>query len=102
MDSAVFKNAAEPRSVDPVWTRIREAAQAAAAAEPVDHSTVPSLESLTGPTLAAPAVVPVPLLAATLIATPRTVIELARAIGPSQPTAPPFSSDARNTPAHSC
>ena len=35
MDSAVVKNAAEPRSVDPVWTRIREAAQAAAAAEPV-------------------------------------------------------------------
>jgi serine O-acetyltransferase len=35
MDSAVLKNAAEPRSVDPVWTRIRDAAQAAAAAEPV-------------------------------------------------------------------
>src|SRR4029453_14310015 len=35
MDSAVAKNAAEPRSVDPVWTKIREAAQTAAAAEPV-------------------------------------------------------------------
>ena len=35
MDSAVMKNAAEPRSVDPVWTRIREAAQQAAAADPV-------------------------------------------------------------------
>ena len=40
MDSVQFKNPAEPRSadlraVDPVWARIREAAQAAAAAEPV-------------------------------------------------------------------
>jgi serine O-acetyltransferase len=35
MDSAVAKNAAEPRSVDPVWTNIREAAQKAAASEPV-------------------------------------------------------------------
>ena len=40
MDSAVVKNAAEPRSVDPVWTRIREAAQAAAAAEPVLAGTL--------------------------------------------------------------
>jgi serine O-acetyltransferase len=35
MDSVQFKNPAELRSVDPVWARIREAAQAAAAAEPV-------------------------------------------------------------------
>jgi serine O-acetyltransferase len=37
MDSAVFKNTAEPRtaSVDPVWSKIREAATAASAAEPV-------------------------------------------------------------------
>src|SRR5215471_18617948 len=35
MDSAVAKTAAEPRSVDPVWTNIREAAQKAAASEPV-------------------------------------------------------------------
>ena len=35
MDSSLVKNAVEPRSVDPVWTRIREAAQTAAAAEPV-------------------------------------------------------------------
>jgi hypothetical protein len=77
-------------------------ASPAAPAEPVDHSSVPSLASLTAPTLAPPAVLPVPLLAATLIATPRPVIELARTIGPSQPTAPPFSSDARNTPAPSC
>ena len=34
------RNAAEPRSVDPVWTKIREAAQAAAAAEPVLAGTL--------------------------------------------------------------
>ena len=33
MDSAVVKTPAEQRSVDPVWTKIREAAQQAAAAE---------------------------------------------------------------------
>jgi hypothetical protein len=71
------------------------------------NSTAPPLASLTGtsttPTLPPPpAVLPVPLLAATLIATPTPVIELARAIAPSQPSAPPFSSDARNSPALSC
>ena len=35
MDSVAVKNAVEPRSVDPVWTRIRDAAQVAAASEPV-------------------------------------------------------------------
>jgi serine O-acetyltransferase len=35
MDSALVKSAAELRSVDPVWEKIREAAQAAAAGEPV-------------------------------------------------------------------
>src|SRR5436305_14193815 len=35
MDSAVAKNPVESRSVDPVWARIREAAQQAAAADPV-------------------------------------------------------------------
>ena len=35
MYSAVAKNQVEPRPVDSVWARIREAAQAAAAAEPV-------------------------------------------------------------------
>jgi serine O-acetyltransferase len=34
MDRAVVKNTAEHRSVDPVWARIREAAQAAASGEP--------------------------------------------------------------------
>ena len=40
MDSAVAKNAAEPRTVDPVWNRIREAAHTAAAAEPVLAGTL--------------------------------------------------------------
>src|SRR5438874_12054732 len=40
MDSAVAKNHPEPRSVDPVWAKIREAAQAAAAAEPVLAGTL--------------------------------------------------------------
>jgi len=45
MDRAVATNAAEPRSadlrsVDPVWERIREAAQLAAAAEPVLAGTL--------------------------------------------------------------
>ena len=35
MDTASVKNPAERRSVDPVWTTIREAAQAAASNEPV-------------------------------------------------------------------
>jgi hypothetical protein len=79
---------------------------AAAPAQPVDDSTAAPLESLVTPltaTMTPPlAVLPVPFLASTLIATPTPVIELARAIGPSQPSAPPFSSDARNTPARSC
>ena len=45
MDSVMLKNAVEPRSadlraVDPVWARIREAAQTAAAAEPVLAGTL--------------------------------------------------------------
>src|SRR3954468_14709746 len=40
MDSAVVKNPAEQRSVDPVWTKVREAAQQAAAAEPVLAGTL--------------------------------------------------------------
>src|SRR5689334_23851943 len=40
MDSAVVKNTAERRSVDPVWSKIREAAQAAANAEPVLAGTL--------------------------------------------------------------
>jgi hypothetical protein len=40
MDSAFAKNPTELRSVDPVWDRIREAAHAAAAAEPVLAGTL--------------------------------------------------------------
>ncbi len=40
MDSLAVKNSAEPRSVDPVWSKVREAAQAAAAAEPVLAGTM--------------------------------------------------------------
>jgi serine O-acetyltransferase len=52
MDSARIKSAAEPRSVDPVWARIREAAQAAANNEPVLagmlHATVLSQAKFEG------------------------------------------------------
>ena len=40
MESAIAKNPAELRSVDPVWDRIREAAHAAAASEPVLAGTL--------------------------------------------------------------
>src|SRR4030095_2195039 len=40
MYSSVARNAAKPRSGDPVWTKIREAAQTAAAAEPVLAGTL--------------------------------------------------------------
>src|SRR5476651_519238 len=40
MDSLAVKNSPETRSVDPVWSKIREAAQAAAAAEPVLPGTL--------------------------------------------------------------
>ena len=45
MDSVLQKTPAEPRSadlraVDPVWAKIREAAQAAAASEPVLAGTM--------------------------------------------------------------
>ena len=40
MDSAIAKSQAEPRSVDPVWSKVREAAQATAAAEPVLAGTL--------------------------------------------------------------
>jgi hypothetical protein len=78
----------------------------AATALAPDNSTVLPLESPTpalAPTIApTPAVLPVPLCASTLIATPTPVIELARAINPSQPSAPPFSSGGRNLPGPSC
>lgn len=52
MDSAVAKNQPEPRSVDPVWSKIREAAATAAAKEPVLtgmlHATVLSQSRFEG------------------------------------------------------
>jgi hypothetical protein len=79
----------------------------AAAVPHPDISTVPPVESPTATPRTAtiapsPAVLPVPLLAATLIATPTPVIELARAVDPSQPSASPFSTPGRGTPAPSC
>jgi len=79
----------------------------AASAASADPLAAPSLESVTVTPLAAtlgptPAVLPVGLLGATLSATPTAVIELARAIEPSQPSAPPFSTRGRTTPAPSC
>ena len=69
----------------------------------VDISTDPPLESPTAtPVAPTPAVLPVPLRASILIPTPTPVIELARAINPSQPSAPPFSSGGRNLPGPSC
>jgi hypothetical protein len=89
--------------VGPVDDATSPAPESRAAGASVDHSTPLPLASLTAGALApSPAVLPVPLLNSTLIATPTPVIELARAIGPSQPLAPPFSSDARTTPALSC
>lgn len=78
----------------------------AATALPPDSSTVPPLEApaapLTPTIVPPPAVLPVPLLASTMIATPTPVIELARAIDPSQSSAPPFSTGGRDMPAPSC
>jgi hypothetical protein len=98
----------------------------AAPAQPPDRSTVPAQESptttplappiaptpspplelpttpLASPIASIPAVLPVPLLGATLIVTPTPVIELARAVDPSQPSASPFSTGGRTTPAPSC
>jgi hypothetical protein len=70
-----------------------------ASAPPVASPTATPLAATLAPT---PAVLPVGLLAATRIATPTAVIELARAIEPSQPSAPPFSTGGRTTPAPSC
>jgi hypothetical protein len=73
----------------------------------VDSSPAPPVESPRAtppaPTMApTPAVLPVGLLAATLIATPTPVIELANSTAPSQPSPPPFSSGERNLPVPSC
>jgi len=81
-------------------------ASPAAAAPPPDNSTVPPLEPPIAPplpvTTAPPAVLPIAFPASTLIVTPTPVIELARAVDPSQPSASPFSTPGRGTPAPSC
>jgi hypothetical protein len=87
-------------TLPPPWSPV-------ATALPPDSSSLPAPGSPAptplAPTIAPPpAVLPVPLLAATLIATPPRVIELARAVDSSQPSAPPFSTGRRNTPAPSC
>jgi hypothetical protein len=70
-----------------------------ATALPVESPTATPLAPTMAPT---PVVLPVPLSAATPIAVPTPVIELARAIDPSQPSAPPFSSGERNLLVPSC
>jgi hypothetical protein len=88
--------------------KVAGAAQPPVPANPaVDISTVAAVESITATpvttTLApTPAVLPVGLLGATLIATPAPVIELARAIEPRQPSPPPFSTRGHTTLAPSC
>jgi hypothetical protein len=83
-------------------------AQPPAPANPVvDISTAPILESpsvtMLAPSIAPiPAVLSAPLIAADLARVPAPVIELARAIDPGKPSAPPFSTGERNTPALSC
>jgi hypothetical protein len=85
-------------------TDVSDPPQPPALAHPgADAETDPPLESPTATEVApTPAGLPVPLLASTLIAAPTPVIELARAINPSQPSPPPFSSGGRNLPGPSC
>jgi hypothetical protein len=73
----------------------------------VDPSATPPeaspIATVSAATMApSPARALVPVNAATPIAAPAPVIELARAIEPSKPSAPPFSSGGRNTPAPLC
>jgi hypothetical protein len=70
-----------------------------AATLPVESRSAPAPACTTGPS---PASRPAPLIVAQPITAPAPVIELARAIEPNKPFAPPFSSDGRNTPAPSC
>jgi hypothetical protein len=83
-------------------------AQPAAPATPkLDTSTASSRPSpaaaMPPPVLApTPLLAPLPLLAPAASAAPAPVIELARALEPGGPSAPPFSSGGRNTPAPFC
>jgi hypothetical protein len=79
---------------------------AAPAAPCVDTATLPPVESPSpsGPvtTATAPVLTPIRPVAAGSVAAPAEVIELACALQPGRPAAPPFSSGGRNTPAPSC
>jgi hypothetical protein len=88
--------------------KLSAAAQAAPSASPAsDLATTLPVES---PSALPPAAIaassaasrPAPLIVAGPITAPAPVIELARAIEPNKPFAPPFSSGGRNTPAPSC
>jgi hypothetical protein len=77
-----------------------------AATRPVEPPCAPCLPAGTaapgGMTASSPTNQPAPLIVAQPITVPAPVIELARAIEPNKPFAPPFSSDEPNTPAPSC
>jgi hypothetical protein len=100
--------AARPPTNPVVDTLIYSPRESPAATAPAPNiSTAPILESPTDTTLAPskapiPAVLSAPLIAADLASVPAPVIELARAIDPGKPPAPPFSTPERNTPALSC
>jgi hypothetical protein len=70
-----------------------------AAALPMESpaATVPACT-----TVSCPAIQPAPFIVAQPITAPAPVIELARALEPNKPFAPPFSSDGRTMPAPSC
>jgi hypothetical protein len=88
--------------------KLSAAAQLAASASPdSDLAATLPVESPSAPgpactTASSPASRPAPLIVAQPITAPAPVIELARAIEPNKPFAPPFSSDGRNMPAPSC
>lgn len=62
----------------------------------------PSVAAPACTTVSCPAIQPAPLIVAQPITAPAPVIELARALAPNKPFAPPFSSDGRTMPAPSC
>jgi hypothetical protein len=75
-----------------------------AAASPQESPAAPAaLPSAAAPTPApAPVVAPAPPIPSALLAVPAPVIELASVVEFTKLSAPPFSSDGRNTPAPSC
>jgi hypothetical protein len=67
-----------------------------------DKVESPSAPALASTTASSPARRPAPPIVGQPIMVPAPVIELARAIEPNKPFAPPFSSDGRTMPAPSC